>query len=386
MGKMTIQEIAKILVEKNKLTAKEANQFAATMFEIIQQRLNEEGLVKIKGLGTFKMIRVEARESVSVRTGERVMIESHAKITFTPDATMKELVNKPFSQFETVILNEGVEFDDLSDDLTEEELAEADAIEEQSVTVIETPVVEDKIEEKIEDIIEERKEEKTEENVEENIEMQPLMEVVDDAPQEEKEEIPQEEVVPQEEEKEEPLYIEDEESTGSWKKPLGYGLLTLALMAASAYGGYWYGQQTANTIPTEPIKAEPQVVVVDSTATEATDSIEAVKDDVQPAQQSVEEAKPEVKKEPEAKQEEEPVWKKYEAMDARVRTGAYHIIGTDHEVKARKGETLARIARRELGEGMSCYMEVYNNMKPDTELKEGQIIKVPKLKWKKSNR
>ena len=383
MGKMTIQEIAKILVEKNKLTAKEANQFAATMFEIIQQRLNDEELVKIKGLGTFKMIRVEARESVSVRTGERVMIDSHAKITFTPDATMKELVNKPFSQFETVILNEGVEFEDLSDDLTEEELAEADAIDEQPVTVVETPIVEEKVEDTVEDTVEEKPQEIIEEKVEESVVVQPLMEVVDEAPLEKQEE--------GEEEKEEPVYIEDDESS-SWKKTLGYGLLTLALMAASAYGGYWYGQQTANPTPAEPVKTEPQIVAADSTGIEAFDSIETVEDDVQQVQQPVEETKPEApqekqetKKEPEVKKEssEEPVWKKYEAMDARVRTGAYHIVGTDHDVKARKGETLSRIARRELGEGMSCYMEVYNNMKPDTELKEGQVVKVPKLKWKK---
>lgn len=381
MGKMTIQEIAKILVEKNKLTAKEANQFAATMFEIIQQRLNDEELVKIKGLGTFKMIRVEARESVSVRTGERVMIDSHAKITFTPDATMKELVNKPFSQFETVILNEGVEFEDLSDDLTEEELAEADAIDEQPVTVVETPIVEEKLEEVIE------------EKVEESVVMQPLMEVVDDTPQQEKEEIPQEEVVPQveekeeeEEEKEEPVYIEDDESS-SWKKTLGYGLLTLALMAASAYGGYWYGQHEDSFFPAkEKPTTAPDVIVTDSIEDLSTDTtataIETLSETEQPAPEAPQE-KQEAKKEPEVKQEEDPVWKKYEAMDARVRTGAYHIVGTDHEVKARKGETLSRIARRELGEGMSCYMEVYNNMKPDTELKEGQVVKVPKLKWKK---
>ena len=70
-------------------------------------------------------------------------------------------------------------------------------------------------------------------------------------------------------------------------------------------------------------------------------------------------------------------------MDARVRTGAYHIVGTDHEVTVRKGETLSKIARRELGEGMSCYIEVYNDLKANAELKEGQTIKIPKLKWKK---
>ena len=107
MGKLTIQEIAKILVERSGLSQKDANWFASEMFAIIQQRLEEDELVKIKGLGTFKIINVEARESVSVRTGERVVIDSHAKVTFTPDAVMKELVNKPFSQFETVVLNDG---------------------------------------------------------------------------------------------------------------------------------------------------------------------------------------------------------------------------------------------------------------------------------------
>lgn len=121
MGKVTITEIAKILVDKNKLTPQDAKLFAGTMFDLIKKRLNSEGQVKIKGLGTFKMIRIEARESVSVRTGERVMIDSHAKISFTPDNTMKELVNKPFSQFETVMLNDGVEFEDLPAAESEEE-------------------------------------------------------------------------------------------------------------------------------------------------------------------------------------------------------------------------------------------------------------------------
>lgn len=155
MGKLTIQEISKILVEKNKLTSKEASQFAVMMFEVIQQNLNEGGMVKIKGLGTFKMIRVEARESVSVRTGERVVIDSHAKITFTPDATMKELVNKPFSQFDTVILNEGVEFEDIPEEEHEEEQEEVldnvaidnKLVEQKPFEVEQLPVEEEPVEE-----------------------------------------------------------------------------------------------------------------------------------------------------------------------------------------------------------------------------------------------
>lgn len=338
MGKVTIQEIAKILIEKNKLSPKEASRFAATMFEVIQQRLDQEELVKIKGFGTFKMIRVESRESISVRTGERVIINSHAKITFTPDATMKELVNKPFSQFETVILNDGVEFEDLADDLPEEELTEGDSAEEKTLA--------------------------------------PLMELVEEEP-----ETSQQQTSVQTEES----VIIDEDGTCSWKKLLGYTFLTLSLMAASAYGGYWYGQKTTNTVTEETAIEEIPIENIDSIAIEPLDSIEFIDDKIsestQPELPETEEPKPKVKKEQDSK--EEPFWKKYEAMDARVRTGAYHIIGTDHEVKVRKGENLTRIARRELGDGMSCYIEVYNGLNADTELREGQIIKIPKLKWKK---
>lgn len=394
MGKMTIQEIAKILIEKNKLSQKDANKFAAAMFEIIQQRLDSEGLVKVKGLGTFKMIRVEARESVSVRTGERVMIDSHAKVTFTPDATMKELVNKPFSQFDTVILNDGVEFDDLADDLTEEELAEVERMEEETIVTFKQPPVGQLVEQPIGEPVGEPVE-KPEmpiepiqpinpiEPTEPTAQPQPLLEVVED---EKQEEIPQEE--PQ---REEPIYYEDEESSGSWLKVLGYILLTLALMAASAYGGYWYAHhEDFFDFAKEKPATAPEVIATDSIEDISADTTatEAIPETEQPAPESrKEEPKAEEPKKEEVKKEssEEPIWKKYEAMDVRVRTGAYHIVGTDHEVKARKGETLARIARRELGEDMSCYLEVYNDMKPNTELKEGQIVKIPKLKWKKRN-
>ena len=113
MGKISIAELSEILVDKHNLRNQDSELFVASFFEIIQKGLEKDKLVKIKGLGTFKIIDVEARESINVNTGERVLIEGHNKITFTPDASMKELVNKPFSQFDTVILNEGVEFDDM---------------------------------------------------------------------------------------------------------------------------------------------------------------------------------------------------------------------------------------------------------------------------------
>ena len=392
MGKLTIQEIAKILVEKNKLTVKEANQFAAVVFEVIQEGLDTEGQVKVKGLGTFKKIQVEARESVSVRTGERVMIDSHAKITFTPDALMKELVNKPFSQFETVILNDGVEFEDLADDLTEEELLELDSMENteeatQQVSYEPEVVPEETVAASAETInssaeTENSSVETTNTSAETETVVRPLMDIVDNTIEQEDEKTEIEEEDDEDEENE-----EEEEGGSSWKKVVGYVLLTLLLMAASAYAGFWYGQQHAtkdvdDATDVENVTDSIEVIEVDSADVLDMSSVEQPSVE-KPAEEQSAVEKPQTKTEPEqAKQTEEPFWKKYEAMDARVRTGAYHIVGTDREVKVRAGETLSKISRRELGEGMSCYIEVYNGLKGNSELKEGQVIKIPKLKWK----
>ena len=110
MGKLTIQDIANVLSDRKGLSKNDASNFVNEMFDVIQQALERDMVVKVKGFGTFKIIDVDPRESVNVNTGERVLIEGHNKITFTPDQLLKEIVNKPFSQFETVVLNEGVDF------------------------------------------------------------------------------------------------------------------------------------------------------------------------------------------------------------------------------------------------------------------------------------
>ena len=131
---------------------KEASQFVNELFFLIQKSLDEDKIVKVKGLGTFKIIDVDDRESVDVNTGDRVLIEGHGKITFTPDALMKELVNKPFSQFETVVLNEGVDFNEATAsepeepstivvDETEDSAAPlVEFVDEHQPEVVETPV------------------------------------------------------------------------------------------------------------------------------------------------------------------------------------------------------------------------------------------------------
>ena len=347
MGKIFMAELADMLAQKAGISKREAQQFLTDFVETIQDGVNNDKLVKIKGLGTFKVIDVDARESVNVNTGERVTIDSHQKLTFTPDAAMKELVNKPFSQFETVVLNDGVEFDD-------EPEVEEPAIAEETPE----PVVEPTPEPEPEPVV-----------------------------------VPEPELVPESmpepEPEADPAPVEEEVAEEAEEKSASYWWLWLliAIIACviSFAGGYLYGRH----MEMQELFAED--APADTTAVQAAPVIE-VKDtakvdtmQVKPeAEEQAEVKEPEVKQpEPEVKQPEpEPEWKKYEAMDVRVRTGAYGIVGTDRMEKVRPGDTMKRIARRTLGEGMECYIEVYNNI-TTSDLKEGQEVKIPKLKLKK---
>ena len=150
--KITLQDLINLFSEKQGMNKKDAEVFVRTMFELIEEALATEKYVKIKGLGTFKLTEVDSRESVNVNTGERIEIQGHTKISFTPDVTMKELINKPFSHFETVVLNEGVELEDTpietSEEIVQEEIisetiiAEEPAIveEPQPEPIVETPI------------------------------------------------------------------------------------------------------------------------------------------------------------------------------------------------------------------------------------------------------
>jgi nucleoid DNA-binding protein len=113
MAKSAIQLITSALAKQHNLSVADAAAFVDAFFDIISSELKNGNQVKIKGLGTFKVQAVKPRESVNVNTGERVLIEGHDKISFTPDTVMKELVNKPFSQFETVVINDGIDTEEL---------------------------------------------------------------------------------------------------------------------------------------------------------------------------------------------------------------------------------------------------------------------------------
>ena len=396
MNKLTLNNIAKVLVEKNGLEPKEAMMFTTAMFDLIHDRLNEEGIVKVKGLGTFKMIRVEARESINVRTGERVLIDSHAKITFTPDAVMKELVNKPFSQFETVVLNDDVEFTDMKSEETTDETNNSEQSE-SLVDVVSEGGTPEPAPEPVAEVAPEPAPVVAPEPVAEPtpepapvVAPEPVAEVAPEptpvvAPEPTRE-VPEPTVSSADEESEEntsavqTCYEEDEEES-HWHRNIGWAFLVLVLMAASAVGGYLYGvgqipSQTAMADTVSAVKVNPVV-----TDTLVNDSLKA--DSVA--------VKTEAKHEDKAASEQQPQEKtsqnlhdKYAEMDARVRTGAYKITGLDREVKVRAGDNLKRIARRELGsDDMVCYIEVFNKMNASAELKEGQTIKIPALKLKK---
>lgn len=141
--KITIQELVEFISGNQSTSKKEIEAFAKEFFKLIEDALQTERYVKIKGFGTFKLIEVDSRESINVNTGERFEIQGHNKITFTPDATLKEVVNKPFAHFESVVLNDGVFFEE--EPILDEEtpITEEEPIIEEEAPIIEEPIIEE---------------------------------------------------------------------------------------------------------------------------------------------------------------------------------------------------------------------------------------------------
>lgn len=135
----TMKDIARIIADRYDIPRHESEQFVNDMFDVLKTELAKDEQVKIKGLGTFKIQTMQERASVDVNTGEKIVIDSHDRITFTPDAAMKESVNKPFAHFETVPINEGVVFDDI-EDVPAQETTKVQVVETE-VTAKEEPIV-----------------------------------------------------------------------------------------------------------------------------------------------------------------------------------------------------------------------------------------------------
>ncbi len=406
MGKITIADIARSLAEKNNLQPHDAEAFVADLFETIKQGLDSDKQVKVKGLGTFKTVDVEARQSVSVNTGERVVIDGHVKVGFTPDASMKELVNKPFSQFETVILNEGVDFDEQEQVVEPEPVVVPEpetvventpepVVEPEPAPVVEAPVVEpepESVVEEVQNIVEEQ-----------IIEPEPLVEetpvevseeqVVEEESEPEPEPEPQPEVESEPDEEEEE---ESEEKSSFWRILLMILKILLVIVFAFAIGygvgkviGYYEnaseyksvvvhsdGPTTVNLIVADPSKVDTTMIGSDSLFTD-TLKADSLKADTLKEQKkdTIAAAKPAVS---------EPEYLKYNEMDKRLRLGAYYIMGTKTIHIVNTGQSLRRITRRWLGdEELMCYIEVYNGITANDTLTKGQEIKIPLLKTKK---
>ncbi len=391
MSKLNVFDLSGVLMSKNGLGDKESRRFVKAIFDVIQECLDEEKVVKVKGLGTFKIIEVDDRESINVNTGERVLIEGHSKLTFTPDSVMKEIVNKPFSQFETVILNDGVDFPEpaIEEPISEEPIPE-DPILEDSISeepIFEEPVAADPgLSDKSQSEINAEQEIPSPES--------PIVEFTEDGDKEDTfDVVPPTDEAPTDEE-----INDEEESSNSTLRWVLSGVVVLLLILAAAYGGYLYGRyEISEEMAYKQMKADlkaAEMTVEKAKEAVAKDSVEQEMDATKIGAISVDKeqedaAKDESPKEAIAKDQvakEQPVKEsadKYEAKDVRVRTGAYRIIGEDRVVKAKAGQTVEDIATRLLGPGMSCYVEVYNNLDGKTTLKEGQAIKIPKLQLKK---
>ena len=391
MDKVTLQDLVSVLREKNGLKKRDAQQFVTALFDVIKEGLYADKLVKVKGLGTFKIIVVEARESVNVNTGERVKIDRHSKLTFTPDATMKELVNKPFSGFETVALKDGVVFDDMADDVRTESESEESEVDE--VEMIEEPVA---VEPEPEPVVEETEPEPVAEEPEPIVEDpepepeieeptsdtadEPVVEMIDSLVSSAENENVDDTVEQQQNQNDDETMENNDEnkkerSKWIWLCPL--------LMLVSGMLGFWGGYEARYYYEPMHYYQNIDTILVQDSLPVDTDSVTVGVNNGDSIQA------------PEAKKPKQAVtvkndtvdYRTYERMDARVRTGAYRIVGTDRVIKTTPGETLGYIAGRTLGPDMVCYLEVYNGIRSSTKsLEPGTLIKIPKLELKKKKK
>ena len=511
MSKNSLTVLAQKLAEKTGISQQDAELFIRKMFDVVNEGLQADKQVKMKWLGTFKVTSVKDRESVDVNTGERIVIEGRDKISFTPDTILKEIINKPFAQFETVVVNDGVEFDEidrkfeaeeqlaenqqmdeaeeipepLDGSETSEETSEATGISEISDTsetsdtseisdtsktsdVIdfldesEAPSVSDKVvvigesepqydaspEIITETIVEKSvKEMKDEDEAESTLELEATLEpepTLDPAPEPEQISAPDSEPVVESACASDSETSEDSESYDTFESTkkgvviprylvVVACFIIVALIGGIGWFAFNYGKMAAQrdhlalqldnfhqdnkaAKPTPaPLSQEEimrkkaiedsirmaqaseavKMAEADGKQADKKDSLLAAKQqkDAEAKKQAELNKRADAKKLAEAKKVAEA--KKLQAekaaahasakydQDARVRTGAYRIVGVAEVVTAREGQTIEAISKRYFGPGMECYVEALNG---SGKLKAGQKVKIPKLELKKKSR
>ena len=503
MSKISLSDLAQRLAEKSGISLQDAELFIRKMFDVANEGLQSDKLVKMKWLGTFKVMAVKDRESVDVNTGERIIIEGRDKISFTPDNILKEIVNKPFAQFETVVVNDGVDFDEIdrkfenaeedgpvsdstlecvpdSDNSSVESFVEQDSpatsgvidfldeendapVSDEMIVIGEKRLSQENVAEPEEKKPEEKKPEESEPAATEPAVFKPAVSEPVESESATSELETKESEVPAQNEVESVVSDEENESTLTEETPIAEkvpsdeensiteipiveeapfeekassdevtdkrhivlprslvvaaSVVFLAMIGGLGWFAFNYGKMAAQRDHLalqldnyQQIATEKKAPAKSASTQEEIFRKKAIEDSVRMAQaseavkkaenaeqnmdatadkQSIDVKSAEAKKHAEAKKTEEArkqaekhaaqASSKYD-QDARVRTGAYRIIGVSEVVTAREGQTIKSLSQKYLGPGMECYVEALNG---NSLLKPGQKVKIPKLELKK---
>ena len=500
MSKISLNDLAQRLAEKSGISLQDAELFIRKMFDVANEGLQSDKLVKMKWLGTFKVMAVKDRESVDVNTGERIIIEGRDKISFTPDNILKEIVNKPFAQFETVVVNDGVDFDEIdrkfenaeedgpvsdstlesvpdSENSSLESFVEQDSpatsgvidfldeendapVSDEMIVIGEKRLSQENVAEP-----EEKKPEGSEPAATEPAVFKPAVSEPEESESATSELETKESEVPAQNEVESVVSDEENKSTLTEETPIAeeassdevtpssdeetdkrhvvlprYLVIAASVVFLAMIGGFgWfafnYGKMAAQRdhlalqldnyqqiatekkTPTKSASMQEEILrkkaiedsvrmvqaseavkkvenagqnmnatvdkqSIDVKSAEAKKNLEAKKLAAAKKQQETKKLAEAKKKEEARKQAEKHAAQassKYD-QDARVRTGAYRIIGVSEVVTAREGQTIKSLSQKYLGPGMECYVEALNGT---SLLKPGQKVKIPKLELKK---
>lgn len=348
--KMTIQDLIDLLAEKHGMEKKDAESFVKEFFLLIEESLAKDKYVKIKGLGTFRLIDVESRGSINVNTGERIEIQGHTKVSFSPEQGLKEVINKPFAHFEAVVLNENTLLED-------------------------TPVEkEGEDEEEVETVVQAAEEIKREET---SVEAESAEEeVIGDAVKE-----------VAEEESAEPEKETGESST--MKYFIGFVVLVVLLCGGAV--AFMYYPDLKGTMRAESTMEEVAEKTIETAETEET--VETIKTDTVAEKLPLAAVSPVVAKKQDSANTDaapEPVVKKEVVKKEKKKTATpfvtdsvgYTIVGTETTYTIKEGETLTRVALRFYGtKALWPYIVKHNPkvIKNPNNVPFGTTIKIPKL-------
>lgn len=413
-----VNDFARELSEKYGLSLGDASDFVSAMFDVVKEELDgADSSVKIKGFGTFKVSAVGARASVDVNTGERIIIDGRNKISFTPEVLLRDRVNRPFVQFETVVLNDGVDFSEIEEE-SEEELDSVSETEPQGVQLSPTAPTSQPTDQSTDqpapaeqpqgvqlsptaptsqstDHYSSSETASKAVNTEEHRDMaRRLMTPKTETIEEDSEELDDKTTATALEADDEGIVI----GGCRQRSPRIMYVLTIAsfiILVSLGIGMYFlyqrieeknhvidrlesrlYAQQEA----AERADAQPAVAVKDTiVSNDSLRAAEKAKKDSIAASKSAAEAKA---SQSSAAPSTATTPSDYN-YDTRVRTGAYIIVGVAKTVTVQPGQTLASISKAYLGEGMECYVEVLNNRH---SVEAGEKLKIPQLKLKPRKR